>query len=218
MLPCPLYWTVTSSISISRLVIIILKYHLYHIGVSMLINWQTGNILMISEGRPGVDTIYTLSDGQSGNASLSNSHLSALSDLNMTLWAGILRIELDKSIYEKVGIVGKAVKHGGRTHVKERYRTFPLPFQIFFPNHQSLTSMQLQSLSSISAFHRCYTAKRGLRNLYGHPNKFWPTPSLGCSVTLIQPLITPRKVHISSRLHFHPLSPFQPANRSSNDH
>ncbi|KZZ92325.1 Ribonuclease P, Rpp40 [Ascosphaera apis ARSEF 7405] len=57
---------------------------------------KAGNILMISEGRPGVDTIYTLSDG-------------------------ILRIELDKSIYEKVGIVGKAVKHGGRTHVKERY-------------------------------------------------------------------------------------------------
>ncbi|KAI5304020.1 hypothetical protein KEM56_006949, partial [Ascosphaera pollenicola] len=57
---------------------------------------KTGNILMVSEGRPGVNSIYTLSDG-------------------------ILRLELDKSIYEKVGIVGKAVKHGGRTHIKERY-------------------------------------------------------------------------------------------------
>ncbi|KAI5295550.1 hypothetical protein KEM52_001039 [Ascosphaera acerosa] len=58
---------------------------------------KAGNVLMVSRGRPGVDNFYTLTDG-------------------------VLRLELDKSVYERVGIVGRPVKHGGRVHVKERYR------------------------------------------------------------------------------------------------
>ncbi|KAI5300199.1 hypothetical protein KEM55_008874 [Ascosphaera atra] len=57
---------------------------------------KTGNVIMISEGRPGVDNVYSLADG-------------------------ILRLEMDKSVYERVGLVGKAVKSGGRKHIKERY-------------------------------------------------------------------------------------------------
>ncbi|KZF22326.1 hypothetical protein L228DRAFT_150571 [Xylona heveae TC161] len=57
---------------------------------------KTGNVLMISEGRPGVDRVYSLCDG-------------------------ILRLELPKDIYERTGLTGKPISDGGKKHSKVRY-------------------------------------------------------------------------------------------------
>ncbi|OAX84970.1 hypothetical protein ACJ72_00650 [Emergomyces africanus] len=57
---------------------------------------KIGDILLISEGRSGVDNVYTLKDG-------------------------VLRLELDKNSFERAGLDGKSIRSGGRKHVKERY-------------------------------------------------------------------------------------------------
>ncbi|PGH01722.1 ribonuclease P/MRP protein subunit RPP40 [Blastomyces parvus] len=57
---------------------------------------KIGDILLISEGRSGVDNVYTLKDG-------------------------VLRLELDKNSFERAGLDGKSIRTGGRKHVKERY-------------------------------------------------------------------------------------------------
>jgi len=51
---------------------------------------------MLSQGRPGVDHVFSLSDG-------------------------ILHLEVDKSSYERMGLEGKAIPSGGRKHVKARF-------------------------------------------------------------------------------------------------
>ncbi|EFR03702.1 hypothetical protein MGYG_06699 [Nannizzia gypsea CBS 118893] len=57
---------------------------------------KIGNVLMISEGRRGIDNVYTLKDG-------------------------VLTLELDKATYERAGLVGKAIRSGDRKHIKSRY-------------------------------------------------------------------------------------------------
>ncbi|KAL0261049.1 hypothetical protein SLS55_004743 [Diplodia seriata] len=57
---------------------------------------KTGNVLMISEGRRGIDNVFSLREG-------------------------VLRLELDRATYEKCGLVGKPIPHGGRKHTKERF-------------------------------------------------------------------------------------------------
>ncbi|KAF9895415.1 hypothetical protein FE257_000321 [Aspergillus nanangensis] len=57
---------------------------------------KSGNVLMISEGRPGSDNVFTLRDG-------------------------ILKLELGKEIFERTGFTGKPIRSGGRKHAKERY-------------------------------------------------------------------------------------------------
>ncbi|GAD99363.1 hypothetical protein AOR_1_694184 [Paecilomyces variotii No. 5] len=57
---------------------------------------KIGNVLMISEGRSGVDDVFSLRDG-------------------------ILRLELGRESYEKSGLTGKPMRSGGRKHAKERY-------------------------------------------------------------------------------------------------
>ncbi|OJD25127.1 hypothetical protein ACJ73_03507 [Blastomyces percursus] len=57
---------------------------------------KIGDILLISEGRSGVDNVYTLKNG-------------------------VLRLELDKNSFERAGLDGKPIRSGGRKHVKERY-------------------------------------------------------------------------------------------------
>ncbi|PYI12439.1 hypothetical protein BO78DRAFT_331006 [Aspergillus sclerotiicarbonarius CBS 121057] len=57
---------------------------------------KIGNILMISEGRSGSDSVFTLRDG-------------------------ILKLELSKEIFERTGLTGKPIRSGGRKHAKERY-------------------------------------------------------------------------------------------------
>ncbi|OJJ49374.1 hypothetical protein ASPZODRAFT_1466817 [Penicilliopsis zonata CBS 506.65] len=57
---------------------------------------KTGNILMISEGRPGLGDFFKLHDG-------------------------ILSLELGKESFERTGLTGQPVRSGGRKHAKERY-------------------------------------------------------------------------------------------------
>ncbi|KAL6717877.1 hypothetical protein ACLMJK_003962 [Lecanora helva] len=57
---------------------------------------KSGNIMMVSEGRPGIDDKYTLKDGT-------------------------LRLELAKENYERSGLLGKAISDGGRKHMETRF-------------------------------------------------------------------------------------------------
>ncbi|KAH8697504.1 putative ribonuclease P protein subunit p40 [Talaromyces proteolyticus] len=57
---------------------------------------KTGYALMVSEGRPGVDDVYSVQDGT-------------------------LTLELNKERYERTGLTGKPVRSGGRKHAKERF-------------------------------------------------------------------------------------------------
>ncbi|KAL4881542.1 ribonuclease P 40kDa subunit-domain-containing protein [Aspergillus karnatakaensis] len=57
---------------------------------------KKGNVLMISEGRSGLDNVYTLQDGT-------------------------LKLELGKEDYEKTGLTGKSIRTGGKKHAKERF-------------------------------------------------------------------------------------------------
>jgi ribonuclease P/MRP protein subunit RPP40 len=68
---------------------------------------KSGDITMLSEGRPGSDdAIFSLADG-------------------------ILRIECDKPTYEKLGLEGKAVGSEGRKHVKARFGKSPWSHSCF---------------------------------------------------------------------------------------
>ena len=51
---------------------------------------------MLAQGRPGVDHLFSLADG-------------------------ILRLEVDKPTYERLGLQGKPMPSEGRKHVKSRY-------------------------------------------------------------------------------------------------
>ena len=51
---------------------------------------------MLSEGRPGMDQIFSLSEGT-------------------------LRLEVDKPTYERMGLDGVSIPNEGRKHVKARY-------------------------------------------------------------------------------------------------
>jgi ribonuclease P/MRP protein subunit RPP40 len=62
---------------------------------------KTGNILMLSEGRSGTDNVLSLSEG-------------------------VLRIEVDKPTFEKMGLEGKAVGGDGRKHVRARFGEFEI--------------------------------------------------------------------------------------------
>ncbi|KAL4977527.1 ribonuclease P 40kDa subunit-domain-containing protein [Aspergillus desertorum] len=57
---------------------------------------KTGNIVMISDGRSGLDNVFTLKEG-------------------------VLRLELGKEDYEKTGLTGKPIRTGGKKHAKERF-------------------------------------------------------------------------------------------------
>ncbi|PNS19821.1 hypothetical protein CAC42_7788 [Sphaceloma murrayae] len=57
---------------------------------------KRGNIVLLSEGKPGVENVYSLHDG-------------------------ILRLELDKPTYERAGLAGKVMPTPGRKHTKARY-------------------------------------------------------------------------------------------------
>ncbi|KAF1956239.1 hypothetical protein CC80DRAFT_413497 [Byssothecium circinans] len=57
---------------------------------------KKGNIMMLSEGRPLVDNIFSLHEG-------------------------ILRLELDRPTYEKCGLQGKPIEDGGKKHHKNRW-------------------------------------------------------------------------------------------------
>ena len=71
---------------------------------------------MISEGRSGLDNVFTLKDGARTiffPSTLANDHL------------GILRLELGKEVFERTGLTGKPIRSGARKHAKERYSMTP---------------------------------------------------------------------------------------------
>ncbi|KAK3639987.1 hypothetical protein LTR56_012161 [Elasticomyces elasticus] len=57
---------------------------------------KTGNIVMLSEGGSGIDHKYALNEG-------------------------VLRLEVDKATFERMGLGGQAIPSEGRHHVKARY-------------------------------------------------------------------------------------------------
>ncbi|PVI08445.1 hypothetical protein DM02DRAFT_548743 [Periconia macrospinosa] len=57
---------------------------------------KKGNIMMLSEGRPLVDNVFSLYDG-------------------------ILKLKLDRPTYERVGLQGKPIEDGGRKHQSNRW-------------------------------------------------------------------------------------------------
>ncbi|KAF2448027.1 hypothetical protein P171DRAFT_383358 [Karstenula rhodostoma CBS 690.94] len=57
---------------------------------------KKGNIMMLSEGRPLVDNVFSLYDGT-------------------------LRLELDRPTYERCGLQGKPIEDGGKKHQKNRW-------------------------------------------------------------------------------------------------
>ncbi len=60
---------------------------------------------MLSEGRPGIDHTFSLCEG-------------------------VLRLEIDKPTFERMGLEGKAIAGEGRKHVKARYgKTCPNAFE-----------------------------------------------------------------------------------------
>lgn len=78
---------------------------------------------MISEGEPGVDEVFSLTEGE----------LAVRGTIfNLTgSDAGVLSLDLSKEVYERAGLQGTPVSSGGRKHVKSRYRestVHPLPF------------------------------------------------------------------------------------------
>jgi len=44
-----------------------------------------------------------------------------LNDSKFGLCSGVLRLELPKEVYERVGLVGTPIRDGGRKHLKSRY-------------------------------------------------------------------------------------------------
>lgn len=75
---------------------------------------KAGNIVMLSEGRAGTDNVFSLSDG-------------------------ILRMEVDKPTFEKLGLEGKAVGSEGRKHVKARFGECPRSFSKIL-RHRAITN------------------------------------------------------------------------------
>lgn len=51
---------------------------------------------MLSEGRPGIDNVFSLREG-------------------------VLRLEIDKPTFERMGLDGRAIPTEGRKHIKARY-------------------------------------------------------------------------------------------------
>lgn len=74
---------------------------------------KAGNVVMLSEGRAGIDTVLSLCEG-------------------------ILRIEVDRSTFEKLGLEGKCEGGGeGRKHGRERFgESSCFSFSFSFPSNQ----------------------------------------------------------------------------------
>ena len=75
---------------------------------------DAGNILMLSEGRPGLDHIFSLCEG--------------------------LRLEVDKPTYERMGLDGVPIPNGGRKHVKARYGNLALDTRDMAMTNENLSN------------------------------------------------------------------------------
>lgn len=75
-----------------------------------------GNVVMLSEGRPGLDNVYYLDGG-----TLALQALFVCLHVTNREQPGVLRLELPKEVYERTGLNGQAVRDGGRKHGKARF-------------------------------------------------------------------------------------------------
>lgn len=89
--------------------------------------------MMLSEGHPGVDSRFSLYEGEHD---LTSGVSSRRLGLCACFWAersvGVLRLELLKEVYERTGLKGSLIRDGGRMHIKSRYSTIsldPLPLE-----------------------------------------------------------------------------------------
>jgi ribonuclease P/MRP protein subunit RPP40 len=79
---------------------------------------MSGNILMLSEGRIGVDNVFSLSEG--------NFSVLRLHDARWLTLIGILTLHLDKETYERSGLVGKPEGIKGKREHRPRWSTSAL--------------------------------------------------------------------------------------------
>jgi hypothetical protein len=101
---------------------------------------MAGNVLMLSEGRRGVDKLYTLRDGESVEP-----NVGPFIDIS-----GILTLYLDKESYERAGLVGKPDGVKGKRGTKPRWgKTFAVENLLNFSLH--LKSCGSQSTPSLNA-------------------------------------------------------------------
>jgi ribonuclease P/MRP protein subunit RPP40 len=78
--------------------------------------WISGNVLMLSEGQPAVDNMYSLKEGM---CSISL-HITRIS-FNVLATLGILTLHLDKESYERAGLAGKPEGVKGTRGTKPRW-------------------------------------------------------------------------------------------------
>ncbi len=127
-----------------------------------------GNVLMLSEGRPGIDDKYILQDGK---AFLLVECFVPLTSL------GRLRLDLAKETYERTGLLGKPIRDIGRLHLKTRYCRIRL---YGYADYIRLMKTG-QPLSLISDHHQCCMGRKGLNASCGHSRMFstvlWPGSS-----------------------------------------
>lgn len=78
---------------------------------------------MLSEGRRGIDNVFSLRDGMFAFSANMNNTTSCRREIDSDSFLGVLRLELDRAMYERCGLEGQPIPHGGRKHTKERFGT-----------------------------------------------------------------------------------------------
>ena len=85
--------------------------------------------MMLSEGRAGIDNLYYLKEGSTSSILvfvLSPVFGFAVTHGSRFYTIGLLTLELSKETYERAGLVGQAIRDGGRKHLKTRYCRYML--------------------------------------------------------------------------------------------
>ncbi|KAL8728695.1 MAG: hypothetical protein Q9181_005254 [Wetmoreana brouardii] len=86
---------------------------------------KSGNIMMLSEGRAGIDSLYSIKDGTHQQNFMITLKRPILMHRCRTEYSqidvGLLRLELPKDLYERAGLVGQPIRDVGRKHMKTRF-------------------------------------------------------------------------------------------------
>lgn len=135
------------------------------------LTFPQGNILMISEGRSGSDTVFTLRDGLCWPRHIP-ANLRWQDDWHNVV-IGLLKVETGKETYERTGLSGKPIRSGGRKHGKERFGMYELSS----PTNSNWPPEQWLKLTY--GFHQCYMGRKALTGLYGRSRTFLINPCHG---------------------------------------
>lgn len=123
---------------------------------------------MLSEGRPGVDDLYTLKDSMqiTSPRSLEIRHCFSNSVVEELIirHSGILRLELGKENYERCGLTGKPICDGGRKHIKTRFGRHD--------SQEKTYGLLTQQLRSTYGYLLCFTGKGGSKESSGRSKTF----------------------------------------------